>query len=207
MKTTFEDASGEQFETIRQARAAALAKIEIYSALHKKDVLISPVLYHASLYSGITRFDPARGQGLGVWAATDLAETAHFAMSRSRDPKNGQCYAGAVPTIYKIEPCFKRLAIFPNEICLYSFKVDESQTADTHYYPCLDEIRDTLVTAGFDGIYLQEEGTFSALQPEAYIIQACYDPLPIFERDVLPKLRAEFGDKLANGVARKFGIF
>lgn len=168
----------------------SLDQIREFSEENKASLQISSPLYHASLYAGLEALDPDKGQGFGIWMQPNLKEAAHFALSRSTNPNSGQRYEGVSPTIYEIEPQFKNLAIFPNESVLYAFSVcEESLYLGINYH----QMRKLLESEGYDGIYLLEEKTVSAIAATSINIKQEHNAVPFYIDLVRPGLVARFG--------------
>lgn len=168
----------------------SLRRIREFSEENRASVQIFSPLYHASLYAGLKNLDPEKGQGFGIWMQSKLREAAHFALSRSTNPNSGQRYDGVSPTIYEIEPNFKNLAIFPNESALYAFSVSEnSPYLGIGYH----QIRKLLESEGYDGIFLIEEQTISAIVSTAINIIEEHNAIPFYVDLVRPGLVARFG--------------
>ncbi len=178
-----------------------LRRIEEYSRENAGDIDVPDSLYHASLKKGLTHLAPTLGQGLGVWFQEDLVESSHFAVSRSHDPMTSEPYPDADPSIYEVHLNVEKFAVFPNEISLYGLSIpqdgDENDN-DLNFPPGrfsdLHEVRKVLEGAGYDGIYLQAEDTFSVIKADAIKIVREHDPVPIFNEHVRPKLSNRFGE-------------
>lgn len=168
----------------------SLSRIREFSSKNSAELHISSPLYHASLYAGLKILDPSKGQGFGIWMQTKLKEAAHFALSRSTNPDSGQRYDGVSPTIYEIETNFKNLAIFPNEFALYAFSVGEERPYRGINY---HQMRKLLESEGYDGIFLIEQKTISAIVPTAINIIAEHNAIPFYVDLVRPGLVARFG--------------
>lgn len=168
----------------------SLRRIKEFSEENRASVHIPSLLYHASLHAGLEILDPDKGQGFGIWMQPKLKEAAHFAVSRSINPNSGQRYEGVSPTIYEIEPQFKNLAIFPNESALYAFSVCEEAP-----YLAIDyhQMRKLLESEGYDGIYLLEEKTVSAIAATSINIKQEHNAVPFYIDLVRPGLVARFG--------------
>lgn len=170
-----------------------LARIADLSQSQKDAIVIPDPAYHASKYSELETLDPEMGQGLGVWFRDDLDGAAHFCVSRCSHPMTGERYEGVEPTIYEAKLNVKNFAVFPNEQALYSMSIPEEGDPDElHYAPGkfneFSGIRETLKAAGYDGIYLMEEGTLSVLDSSAIEVVEEHDPIPIFNEHVRPHL-------------------
>ena len=167
-----------------------LNQIKLFSVKNAQVPLLPTVLYHASLYSGLKRLDPEKGQGFGIWMQGKIKEAAHFALSRSTNPMTGQRYDGVSPTVYEMDAQFKKLAIFPDEVSLYSFSVHQNnQNLNLSY----QHMRQLLVAEGFDGIFLMKEQTVSAIVPDAISIKIEHDAIPLYTDLVKPELVSRFG--------------
>ena len=58
----------------------------------------------------------------------------------------------------------------------------------------LHNVRRALVAAGYDGIHLLRENTFSVLDSQAITIIGEHDPVPIYNQHVRPRLSMTHGD-------------
>lgn len=183
----------ENYTTVMLDRIARL------SAKQQDSINLPNTLYHASLHSGLETLDPKKGQGLGVWFQDDLAEASHFCVSRSRDPYSGEQYTDTDPSIYEAKLNVQKFAIFPDEISLYHMKIFENGDGDELMFPPssvnnMDNVREKLREAGYDGIYLIREGTFSVINSAAIEIVKEHDPYPIYDEHIKPNLAKRVDD-------------
>ena len=145
-------------------------RLEAFSAQHNSKVTLPDTFYHASLHVGITELDPTRGQGLGVWFVDNIEKAKAFAASR--------CKQAHSPAIYEVSLSFQRVAVFPDELSLFTCYLPEANDNEdfligSQLSPAL--IRQSLLDANYDGIALISEGTYSALDNNTINIINCID--------------------------------
>ena len=145
-----------------------LGRLSTFSAHNRAKIMpgLNNNVFHASLHKGIEKFDPARGQGLGVWFQDRLEDAADFAVFRSESCLHDD---GVEPTIYEARLKFNNIAVFSNESFLYRLYVEDvNDSEDLRLGLRLDYgiIRNALVSAGYDGVALMTEGTYSVLAPK-----------------------------------------
>lgn len=175
-----------------------LRRLEQQSLSVKNTIETPSPLYHASIRKNLTVLDPAIGQGLGIWLLGDLRQAAHFCVSRATDPRAypGSRYIDADPSIYEVRATMSRIAVFPNEVSLYHFYIEQDH--DPAYYPlysmhtCMHDTRDLLLSEGYNAIHLLAEGTFSVIQADAIEIVQAHDPFPIYNRSIRDGLIKRF---------------
>lgn len=192
-----EPASQPEWEMVEAARLARysevmLERIARFSELHKGFIQVPDTLYHSSVYSNLPFLDPEVGQGLGVWFQNDLACAAEIGVFRCRDPFTGKPYPDTSPSIYEASLNVKNYAVFQDEGALYQMAVHEpDDDNELRFKPYelhdLHNIRHALVSAGYDGIYLLREETFSVLDSQAIKIVREHDPYEIYYGDSSPQ--------------------
>lgn len=181
-------------------RTVMLERIARFSEQHKDSIQVPERLFHASLHGGLPALDPEVGQGLGVWFQKELIGAAHFCVSRNTQPSTHTPYPDTALSIYEISLNARRLAIFPDEGSLYQMGIEEEgDDDDLRFKPAdlqnLHDVRRALVAAGYDGIHLLKEGTFSALDSQAITIIREHDPIPLYNAHIRPRFEASsFGD-------------
>ncbi len=189
-------------ETIAQNTKAytdvMLERIARFSEEQQSQIDVPDALYHASLHKNLPSLDPEVGQGLGVWFQRDLASAAHFCVSRSCNPMTDEPYPDADPSIYEAQLNVKNFAVFPDEISLYNLRIQDPDDGDDlkfspEHFSNLHNVRKSLVEAGYDGIYLMREGTFSAIDSAAIEVVEEHDPFPIFNAEIRPNLPQQTG--------------
>lgn len=182
-------------EAERNYQKVMLARIATLSEAQRGQIDVPEPAYHASKYSALEALDPEMGQGLGVWFSDDLHDSAHFCVSRCSHPMTGERYEEVEPSIYEVKLNVQNFAVFPDEDSLYTMGIlEEDDPDDLRFAPGkfneFSGVRETLKAAGYDGIYLMEQGTLSVLDPAAIEILDEHDPLPIFNEHVRPNLPA-----------------
>ncbi len=183
----------------RRYEEVMLARISGLSEAQKVLIDVPDRVYHASKHAGLETLDPEMGQGLGVWFQDSLNDAAHFCVSRCSNPMTGERYEDVEPSIYEARLHMKQLAVFPDESSLYSMSIHQEGDPEDFQFPPgkfneFSGVRQTLKAAGYDGIYLLEEGTFSALDSSVIEILDAHDPIPIFNEHVRPNLSARRSD-------------
>ena len=179
-------------ERARRYHDVMLERIARFSEQNKGFIQVPDTLYHSSVYSNLPFLDPEIGQGLGVWFQDDLSSAAEIGVFRCLDPLTGTPYPNTCPSIYEATLNVKSFAIFPDEGALYQMAIQEPEDDDDlkfkpqEFYD-LHNIRRALVGAGYDGIYLLREETFSALDSQAITIIREHDPYEIYNRDSGPQ--------------------
>lgn len=174
-----------------------LPRLEAYSQDKSPGICPPEKMFHGSPYAGTKNFDVERGQGFGVWFQNSLEHAAWFAVERCRYLDE------AKPSVYEASLAFKKLAVFPSEISLYNVHIpipnDPVQEVSPIRPDGFSEIASIFRTKGYDGIFLEDRDTFSALQPEVITIKAEYPALPIFNKTKLPEIQRQWGSSYQSG--------
>lgn len=170
IRRTTDVASGSQAVPLMQPVGVdgaddALADLACAEARISSDAFRGLTAYHGSGDSTIREFDPRLGQGLGTWLTQNEGSAAHFALSRWYGKQ-------ASPTVYSVSISPRRVAVFKDEMSLYSFQPNGvgnyKRTAEISR---LSQVMDILLAAGYDLVFLQKEQTFSVLDPNIATIQ------------------------------------
>lgn len=172
-------------ERTRRYIEVMLERIERFSEQNRDSFEVPDRLYHASVYTGLPLLDPEIGQGLGVWFQDSLVSAAEIGVYRCLNPKTGKPYEDTNPSIYEAALNIKNFAVFPDEGSLYQMAIQNpDDDYDLRFKPQaffdLHNIRRALVSAGYDGVYLLREETFSALDSRAITIVREHDPFHIY---------------------------
>jgi hypothetical protein len=176
-------------EERRQWLQVMLPRIAGYSDRHRVTVVVPEKMYHGSPYADIREFDVTRGQGLGTWFQPNSVEAARFSVDRSRYLEH------ATPSVYEAKLNFSCLAVLPCELDLYGLRLvpDESEKGWEASPFSLSEIGKIIRREGYDGIYLQKEDSFSALDARAIQILSEQRASPIFNEQIRPRLERGMG--------------
>ena len=176
---------------IMLSRLAIVSKNENFD---KNPPHLNKSLFHGSLYGWLETLDPTRGQGLGVWFQSSLKDAASFALSRSKTIAHVDEDKFLTQTVYEAELSFQKIAIFPDEVSLYRFYIEhEDDPEELQFGPELEfrEIREALLKEGYEGIWLFQENTVSALVAPAIKLVSEYDAstLQIQNKNCISRLK------------------
>jgi hypothetical protein len=153
-------------------------------------VPVPPPAYHGSPFREITILDPTLGEGLGVWFTSTLSSAVHMAVDKSRR------ISTAVPTVYEAILRPNRTAVFEKEGDAYDMRVpypDDDFRARLGNPFTKHEIREILASEGFDSIYIQQWGTFSAIVPGIITIKEKHNALVYFNTALRPEMEKRMG--------------